>query len=83
MYVAGASFADSEATLKTQLLQLCCPKPGLDSVQFSPDQVAKVGQFFASTLFRHYRLYAHVFSQEQEHTQYTADLLVRDPDHET
>ena len=41
-------------------------------------QVAQAGQFFASTLFSHYSLYQHCFSADQDLTEYTDTLLVRD-----
>jgi len=77
--VQGCSFVDAEATLKTQLIALCSPKPGLDTERFSPQQVARIGAFFARTFFRHYRLYAYCFSQEQDLTEYSAELLVETP----
>lgn len=73
---AGVSFDDCQATFKTALLNLCSHKPGLDSGQFSPDSIAQIGNFFAKTFFRHFKLYAYVFSNEQAHTEYTTGLLV-------
>lgn len=58
------------------MLQVVRPRPGTDTPYFSPDQVAAAGAFTARGLLRHYRLYQHVFSTEQPHVQYTAELLV-------
>uniref|UniRef100_A0A7S0R2Q0 Uncharacterized protein n=1 Tax=Chlamydomonas leiostraca TaxID=1034604 RepID=A0A7S0R2Q0_9CHLO len=73
---SGCSYAEAEATFKSAMLGLTSPKPGADSGQLSPDQVAGVARFFARTFFRHFRLYARVFSSEQELTEGGAALLV-------
>lgn len=39
-------------------------------------QVAAAAAFMARGLLRHYRLYQHVFSTAQAHTEYTAELMV-------
>ncbi|KAG2437360.1 hypothetical protein HXX76_006015 [Chlamydomonas incerta] len=61
------------------MLQLVRPRPGTDTPHFSPDQVAAAAAFMARGLLRHYRLYQHVFSTEQAHTEYTAELMVETP----
>ncbi|GFH07410.1 uncharacterized protein HaLaN_02204, partial [Haematococcus lacustris] len=39
-------------------------------------QVSQAARFFARTFFRHHRLYAHVFSTDQELTECSASLMV-------
>ncbi|KAL6760464.1 flagellar C1a complex subunit C1a-32-domain-containing protein [Haematococcus lacustris] len=73
---AGATYADVEATFKSMMLQRTSSKPGADSSLFSPDQVSQAARFFARTFFRHHRLYAHVFSTDQELTECSASLMV-------
>lgn len=75
----GASFDDCQACLKANLLALCTSRPTTDGPTFSPDQIDKIGHFFARTFFRHYRMYSYIFSHEQELTQYSADLLIEYP----
>ncbi|EFJ42622.1 hypothetical protein VOLCADRAFT_107162 [Volvox carteri f. nagariensis] len=74
--IGGAPYEECEACFKGLMLQLVRPRPGTDTPYFSPDQVAAVGGFMAHGLFRHYRLYQHVFSTEQAHISYTAELQV-------
>ncbi|KAG2487200.1 hypothetical protein HYH03_014174 [Edaphochlamys debaryana] len=77
--IAGAPFSVGEAQFKGLMLQLVRPRPGTDTPHFSPDQVAAAAGFMARGLLRHYRLYQHVFSTEQAHTEYTAELEVETP----
>ncbi|GLC42044.1 hypothetical protein PLESTB_001062100 [Pleodorina starrii] len=74
--LGGAPYEECEACFKGLMLQLVRPRPGTDTPFFSPDQVAAIGGFMARGLLRHYRLYQHVFSTEQAHIQYTAELQV-------
>lgn len=41
------------------------------------EHIARIAQFFATTLLQHFSLYVHAFTREQEHEQYTARLMVR------
>ncbi|GAX81353.1 hypothetical protein CEUSTIGMA_g8784.t1 [Chlamydomonas eustigma] len=77
--MGGASLADAEATAKSELISACRPKPGADTPFFSPEMVARIGQYFARTLFAHYRLYQQCFNTEQDLTEYTDSLLVETP----
>mmetsp|Transcript_21978 Transcript_21978/g.37605 ORF Transcript_21978/g.37605 Transcript_21978/m.37605 type:complete len:307 (+) Transcript_21978:95-1015(+) len=73
---AGSNYPEVEAIFKSEMVQLTSPKPSHDSTLFSPDQVAAVAHFMARTLFRHWRLYAYVFSQPQDLSEHTQGLLV-------
>ncbi|KAG2453140.1 hypothetical protein HYH02_002466 [Chlamydomonas schloesseri] len=77
--ISGAAYTECEAHFKGLMLQLVRPRPGTDTPHFSPDQVASAAAFMARGLLRHYRLYQHVFSTEQAHTEYTAELMVETP----
>ncbi|KAF5827682.1 flagellar C1a complex subunit C1a-32-domain-containing protein [Dunaliella salina] len=74
--IAGASSAEVQATFQTRLLAATSPRPGADSEQFSPDQVAQVAQYFARTFFRHFRLYSYLYSTPQDIIESNASLLV-------
>lgn len=74
----GGNFEDCQQCLTASLLGLCCSRPKSDDPKFSPDQVDKIGHFFARTFFRHFKLYSYVFSHEQDHKESAEQLLVEE-----
>lgn len=76
---SDAPFPECEERFKSLMLSRVSPRPGSDTAQFSPDQVSKFAAFMARGLFRHYKLYQFVFTREQGHAQYSAQLLVETP----
>lgn len=63
-------------SLKAALIERTRPTPAADSDQLSVEHVARISQYLAGTLFRHFKLYTCVFSTPQGHTKYTVTPLV-------
>lgn len=64
-------------SLQAALLERTRPTPVADSDRLSVEHVAAISRHLAGTLFRHFKLYACVFSTPQGHTKYTVTPLVR------
>lgn len=64
-------------SLHAALLGRTRPTPAADSDQLSVEYVARISQYLAGTLFRHFKLYTCVFSTPQGHTKYTVTPMVR------
>lgn len=75
----GQQSTDCQALLKKELLQKCKAKVAVDSSDFTADLVSKAGQFFARTLFAHFRLYSYSFTMDQDLTEFSSTLLVETP----
>lgn len=63
-------------SLQAALLERTRPTPAADSGQLTVEHVARISQYLAGTLFRHFKLYTCVFSTPQGHTKYTVTSLV-------
>eukprot|EP00798_Chlamydomonas_sp_ICE-L_P027626 gene27626-7263_t len=74
--IGGASLQDTQIALKNASVQLLTLRPGRSSSKLSPEQVARLGMFLASSFLRHYKLYSFLFQQEQDVEQHTQDLLL-------
>lgn len=75
----GSSLQEAAAQLKQRLAALASPWPGEAAGALSPDQVAQVARFLASTILQHYGLYCLVYCQEQQHVEHRMECVVGGP----
>lgn len=73
----GSVLEDCWKLLRNSLLDACSAAPEGNDTALSPDQIAAIAGLFTANLFQHFSLYSYVFTHEQQHTQYQANLMVR------
>eukprot|EP00877_Chromochloris_zofingiensis_P008624 jgi/Chrzof1/4014/Cz13g17080.t1 len=72
----GSVLEDCWKLLRNSLLDACSAAPEGNDTALSPDQIAAIAGLFTANLFQHFSLYSYVFTHEQQHTQYQANLMV-------
>lgn len=75
----GSLVTDVEANLRSSMLSMCKAKPMEADQCLSPDQISAITQFFIDCFLTNYRLFQHMYTQEQAMTSYSVELLVETP----